>query len=260
MARDPGFNTVTTSASVLEDIVAVEAPYDALAAPTNDDLISSSLLLLPQGAAWGTPDGEALPLSSGLARFVRVMLDPFVWLHWRAWGLAREATVQGVDELLPEWEADYGLPDNCAFGVASAAERLRALEAKVSAKAIISPSDFIRLAASYGFIVTIEEPAMFECGFSECGGEHTLGDVRQEIYWIVYVSDLAIDYFRVGESEVGYVPLFSFGEAERLLCILRRLAPAWSLPVLSPFADASSALDFSLAGGSQYIPLVMEIT
>lgn len=233
MARDPGLNTVTASASVVEERARLRAPYDALSDPIVDDLTQAAAAMWPPGPAWGTPDGEALHLDSVLGRFTRVLADMFALLYQRAWRLARNATVQGVDELLSDWENDYGLPDDCTPDATSIAERLRSLEAKVQALAIITPEDFIRLAAGYGFAITIEEPAMFECGFSECGGEHTVGDVMQEIYWIVNVTDLAVDYFRVSESECGHDPLFSFGEAERLLCILRKLAPAWSQPVLS---------------------------
>lgn len=233
MARDPGLNTVTSFASVIEDRARLRAPFDALSDPGVEDLAAATAAMWPPGAAWGSPDGEALDPASVLGRFTRVLADMFALLYQRAWRLARNATVQGVDELLADWESDYGLPDGCTPGATTTSERLRSLEAKVLSLAVITPEDFIRLAAGYGFSITIEEPAMFECGFSECGGEHTVGDVRQEIYWLVSVTDLAVDYFRVSESECGHDPLFSFGEAERLLCILRKLAPAWSLPVLS---------------------------
>jgi uncharacterized protein YmfQ (DUF2313 family) len=233
MARDPALNTVTTAATALAGVMPVAPPADALDDPTNDSLISAGLSFWPMGAAWGSPDGEAMSLSSNLANFTRVLLSLFEWLYRRAWTLVRNATVQGVDELLPEWEQDYGLPDNCVTGATSVAERLRALEAKVNSIAISTPGDFIRVANSYGFSITIEEPAIFECGFSQCGGEHTVGDVRQEVYWIVHVGELAIDYFICGISECGLDPLFDLGDAERLICIMRRLAPAWSLPILS---------------------------
>lgn len=232
MARDSGLNTVTTIASVVSDAVPVAAPWDALANPGNDDLLSPALSAWPQGPAWGSPDGEAMPSTHVLARLTRVMADTFEYLYARAFRLARESSVSGVDELLPEWERDFGLPDKCVGSSGDISERLRALEAKVAAIAISTPGDFIRLAAAYGFEITIEEPAIFECGFSECGGEHTVGDPMQEVYWIVRVTDLAVDYFLAGEGECGYTPLFSLGEAERLLCLLERYAPGWSIPVL----------------------------
>ncbi len=233
MARDPGLNTVTTTASAGAPTGGVPAAWDNLSSPSNDDLIGGAVSLWPPGAAFGTPDGQAMSLSSLLARFTRVLISPWEWLYARAYKLTTESTVLGVDEMLGHWEVEYGLPDACGAEDESIAGRLRALEAKLMAVAIITPSDFIRLAASFGFTITIEEPAIFECGFSECGGEHTVGDARQEVYWLVTVTDLAVDYFRCGESECGYDPLFSYGEAERLLCLLRQHSPVWAIPVLT---------------------------
>ncbi|NEJ10480.1 DUF2313 domain-containing protein [Rhizobium leguminosarum] len=213
------------------------SPFDALAVPTNDDLVTSALTMWPQGAAWGTPDGEAMPLAHVLARITRVLVDGFVWLYARAFGLTREAFSQGASELLPEWEADYGLPEPCFSGELTTAQRLTALTRKVRADAVNTPGDFIRLALDYGFEIEIEEPAMFECGFSECGGRHTVGSYVQETYWIVRVRDAGISYFECGVSECGYDPLFSLGEAEEILCLLRKMAPAWTLPVLEPWIN-----------------------
>jgi len=233
LARDPGLNTVTTVASAGAPGAGVPAAWDNLAAPSNDDLVGGAVSLWPPGAAFGTPDGQAMSLSGLLARFTRVLISPWEWLYARGFRLVSESTVFGVNEMLQDWEVEYGLPDACGAEDTSIAGRLRALEAKLMAVAIITPSDFIRLAASYGFVITIEEPAVFECGFSECGGEHTVGNARQEVYWLVTVTDLAVDYFRCGESECGFDPLFSYGEAERLLCLLRQHSPAWAIPVLS---------------------------
>ncbi len=233
MARDPGLNTVTTAATALADVTPVAPAWDSLSSPQSDTLVSAGLSFWPPGAAFGSPDGQAISLASVLARFTRVLLQPFEFLYGRAYKLATETLPGNADELLPEWELEYGLPDNCVTGETSRAEQLRALETKVASIAIITPGDFIRLAATYGFEITIEEPAVFECGFSECGGEHTVGDFRQEVYWLVSIADLAIDYFRCGESECGLDPLFDLGEAERLMCILRRIAPAWTIPLLS---------------------------
>lgn len=226
-------HTRTSVGSDEGDGILIVAPSDALTAPENDDLIGAALAFWPQGAAWGTPDGQAMSLASVLARFTRVLIDPFARLYARAWALARESTVAGVDELLTDWETEYGLPDNCVTGETSRAERLRALEAKVRALAVATTADFIALAARYGFSITITEPVIFECGFSECGGEHETGAPGEEVYWLVHVADLAVDYFECGFSECGHDPLFDLGDAERLMCILRRLAPAWTIPILA---------------------------
>ena len=59
MPRDPGLNTVTTQPSNAGEIVAVSAPYDALANPSNDDLIGAGLPPSALRIAWvKTRQGE----------------------------------------------------------------------------------------------------------------------------------------------------------------------------------------------------------
>lgn len=231
--RDPGLNTVTTLASLGEAAVPPPPPIDALSDPAVEDLAPAGRALWPRGAAWGTPDGVEADPDSVLARLTRVLLAPFAALYRRAYLLALESVPALADQTLPDWERDHGLPEPCVTGAQTRVERLAHLAAKVDATPVVTPGDFIRLAALYGFAVTIEEPAVFELGFSELGGEHTLGDWRQESYWIVRVAEAGVTFFRLGESELGSDPLFSYGEAATLLCILSRIAPAWSIPILA---------------------------
>jgi uncharacterized protein YmfQ (DUF2313 family) len=230
--RDPGLNTVTTAASAGVSLPQIAEPLDALSNPSVEDLLTPGLALWPRGAIWGTPDNEAPRRDTVIANLTRVLLTPFARLYARFWQVTREAFSATVGETLESWEVDYGLPDPCFPGDASRAERLARLQAKVAVAATITPADFVRLALSYGFEIEIEEPAVFECGFSECGGEHTTGDWHQEIYWIVRVTDLSVYFFEAGEGELASDPLFSFGDAESLLCILKRIAPAWTIPVI----------------------------
>jgi uncharacterized protein YmfQ (DUF2313 family) len=235
MARDSGRHTVTLEPADGMRSEQVATPYDALADPDSDGLIGAALTLWPSGAAWGTPDGGAMQLNSVLARFTRTLIDPFVWLYRQAFLFAREATVSGVNELLGEWEADYCLPDDCETDDQTTAERLKSLAAKVMSAKLITPAEFVRVALEYGFVVAIEEPAMFECGFSECGGEHEAGAAIEEVYFVVRVRDLSVSYFLAGEGELGFDPLFSYGHSAILLCIIRKAAPAWTIPVLGPW-------------------------
>lgn len=231
--RSPAFNTRTTLASADDVSVPIPAPWDNLSDPSVDDLLPGAMNFWPTGAAWGTPDGVAADPDSLWVQTMKALLAPFNFLYARAFRLARESSPALLDETLPEWEIEYGLPDSCVTTEQTRSERLSFLAAKVDVSKVVTPGDFIRLAAGYGFQIEIEEPAIFECGFSEIGGEHTVGDYRQETYWIVKVQDLATYYFTVGESEVAYDPLFSFGESAQLLCILQRIAPAWTTPILA---------------------------
>lgn len=255
MSRSSGRHTLTTAPANVAVRQAVRRPDDALADPDNDGLIDAALSLWPVGAAWGTPDGQAISLSSVLAGLTRVILDPFVVLYQRAWRLAREATVDGVAELLPEWERDYGLPGPCVSDEQTTGERLAALAAKVLSAKVITSEEFVLLALQYGFEVAIEEPCLFECGFSEIGGEHECGAAEEEVYFIVRWRDLRVDYFTIGESELGHDPLFSLGHAALLLCIIRQLAPGWTIPVLGPwiyFGEQDELSGPIIFGGTGY--------
>lgn len=210
-------------------------PEDALSQPTSDDLIAATLPFWPTGPAWGSPDGEAVSLDSHLARFTRVLLGPFTFLYSRAWQLVRESSAQTVSDTLDEWEADYGLPERCFTGEQSTVQRLAALRRKVAAEPLNHPEDFIRVAADFGFEITIEEPCLFECGFSECGGHHETGPLAEEAYVVVRVRNSAISYFEVGVSECGFDPLFSLGGAEQIICFLRQELPGWATPVAAPW-------------------------
>lgn len=230
--RDPGCNTRTVVPTPGAAVRPLAPPFDVLADPTVDDLLPAAMTFWPRGAAWGTPDGVEADPNSNWSRLMQALLAPFVLLYRRAFLLARESSPALLDQTLEAWETEYGLPESCATGEQSRARRLANLAAKVNAAPTISPGDFIRLAAGYGFSIEIEEPAVFECGFSEIRGEHAVGDWRQEVYWIVTVTDLAVYYFTTGDAELAGDPLFSFGEAGQLLCILQRIAPAWTIPVL----------------------------
>lgn len=230
--RDPAENTWTLldPAPVDPDLVP-PAPSDALSRPTVDGLLPAGLSLWPRGAAWGTPDGIAARDDTALAGLTRALLAPFADLYGRAWRLTEESRASTLVSSLEDWEADYSLPDPCLAEDPSTSARRAALLARVRGNAVITPQDFVRLAHDIGFEIAIEEPSVFECGFSECGGEHTVGDRRQEAFWVVHVYNLAVDYFITGESEAGHDPLFLITGIERLQCLFRRLVPAWTQPV-----------------------------
>ena len=229
--RDPGLNTWTVyEPSEDGSDLLPPAPFDALADPSMEDLLPAGLSLWPRGAAWGTPDGQAASIDMDLAGFTRALLAPFADLYRRAWQLTKESCALTLVESLPDWESDFGLPDSCSSDPAVAARR-RALLTRVRSLATITPQDFIQLARQEGFDIAIEEPCVFECGFSECGGEHTVGDRLQEVYWIVHVYGLAVDYFTCGESECGHDMLFAIDDVARLQCLFRRLHPGWTQPV-----------------------------
>ncbi len=227
MSKRDSYRHTFTDSFDLRATQTLPAPQDALSAPDSDSLISAGLAFWPPGAAWGSPDGQAVSLSTSLAKFTRVLLSPFEWLYARAFRLAQESSVQTVSELLPDWEAEYGLPERCFTGEQSTSQRLTALRRKVMAEPLSSPEDFIRVAADFGFTIEIEEPCLFECGFSECGGYHETGAASEEATIIVRVKDSAETFFECGASELGFDRLYDVVGASDVLCFLRQELPGW---------------------------------
>jgi uncharacterized protein YmfQ (DUF2313 family) len=231
MSRRNSYSHTITRTFTPQETSGVGVPTDALAAPHSDGLISAGLTLWPPGAAFGSPDGQAVSLSSSLARFTRVLLSPFEWLYARAFQLALEANTQTVSELLPDWEQDFGLPEKCFTGEQTAAQRLTALRRKVMAESLAHPEDFVRVAADFGFTIELEEPNIFECGGSECGGRHEAGAVSDEAYLVVRVKDSAETFFEIGASECGVDRLYDLVGASDVLCFLRQELPGWVIAV-----------------------------
>lgn len=231
MNRRNAWQHTLTNSFTPRATASVTVPTDALAAPDSDGLISAALAFWPPGAAWGSPDGQAVPLSTNLAKFTRVLVSPFEWLYARAFRLALEANTQTVSELLPDWERDHGLPERCFTGEQTASQRLTTLRRKVLAEPLAHPEDFVRVAADFGFTIEIEEPNIFECGGSECGGYHQTGAAAQEAYVVVRVQDSAETFFEIGTSACGSDRLYDVVGSSDVLCFLRQELPGWVVAV-----------------------------
>lgn len=200
---------------------------DALSAPTEDDLTSQVAALFPPGGAWQTPDGVAMDLQSRIGRLAAVIAASLAVLYARLWTVTDESTAVTIRESLADWEAEFGLPDPC-FGVDQSHDaRHRALVAKVRSQGTITPADFINLAASLGYEVTISEPLPFRAGASRCG-QTTERTGASPFVWIVKPAGLHIRYFRAGAARAGSTPLGEIIPLAGLECLFNRLKPAWT--------------------------------
>lgn len=108
--------------------------------------------LLPQGAAWPR-DADAT-----LTHLVGAMAEEFARLDARTDELLNEADPRTTNELLTDWERVAGLPEPCLINVPqNPAERRQALVAKLTTSGGQSRQFFIDLAASIGYVITIDE-------------------------------------------------------------------------------------------------------
>jgi uncharacterized protein YmfQ (DUF2313 family) len=152
--------------------------------------------------------------------------------------LVVEADPRTVEDLLPEWERAFGLPDPCvADAETTIVERRRVLTAKVAAKGGQSRAFLIALAAAHGYEVTIDEFRPATC-VDPCDTP-------------VYGDEWAYA-FRVNAAELNVtwatcvdlcnVPLRTWGNA-RLECLIDRAKPAHTIALYAYAATVPTILD-----------------
>lgn len=207
---------------------------DVLADPADEEAEGFLTALLPKGAAWGTPDNQALDPLSVLARFWRAIGSGLADAYRALFRVAMESTAVTLIGSLEDWETEYGLPDPCLGPDQTIDERMRSLLLKIRSGGTITPADFIKLAADAGYAITIEEPNPFRMGGSAMGGSDALGGgFPSEYVWIVKVPGVPVDYFRMGVGRMGETPLGKLGLPADLVCLFNALKPAWTTLVFS---------------------------
>lgn len=203
------------------------AQGDVLDSPTVDDIAHSFYGLLPVGAAWRAPDGAAFEGGTMLGRFWRALAGDFVTLYRRLFRISQESTASTLVESLEDWEEEFGLPDPCFGDGQNRTQRLRALLLKVRSMGTITKADFIMLAASAGYSITIYEPRPFAFGFSETGGDDSTGSAIG-FFWFVRVGGVGVRNFEFGTSQTGIHSLLDIARLHDLECLFRAMAPAWT--------------------------------
>lgn len=216
--------------SEAEDGIVVDT-RDVLSEPEVEMLLASGLALWPRGAAWGTPDGEAPSTTTTLAGLTRALLAPFADLYRRAWRISEESRPSTIVDSLADWEQEYGLPDPCVNVEQSEELRRKVLRARVRSLATITPADVVKLAASLGYVVALEEPISFLAGESGCG-DGEVASALLDLQWVVHLNDLPTTEFEAGIGEVGITRLLDF-DIGTIECAIGRIAPAWTYPVFS---------------------------
>lgn len=200
---------------------------DALADPAVEDLAPVLHGLLPQGAAWRSPDGAAFEENSRLGGFLRALAGDIARLYRRLFQVSQESTASTSVDSLDDWETEFGLPDPCFGEGQTQAQRMRSLLLKIRSSGTITRADFINLAASVGYEIMIREPRPFAFGFSGFGGEEGTGG-GIEFFWFVRVAGVATRRFEFGTSQTGIHSLLDIGRATDLECLFRSIAPAWT--------------------------------
>jgi uncharacterized protein YmfQ (DUF2313 family) len=180
---------------------------------------------LPEGFAWNHDPGSVTARSyAGLA-------DAIARFEAAAEAQLLEATVNTADLMLDDYERVLG-PDTC-LGDPSAVpftQRRAAAALRWTGVPGCSIADIISTAASLGVTATVTELRR------NCAGVLRAGNpVRrhpEQFTWIVTLPPTTVVKFRAGASRASE-PLGAIQRDTALECIIRRLAPAHTVPVFS---------------------------
>lgn len=174
--------------------------------------------LLPRGRAWPRSVTALLTSVAGAIGDALYLLQQSSVLL-----LETESFPATAVQLLPDFEADYGLPDPCSPADATVTERRAALLAKIASLGGQSAAYFIAVAAALGYTITITTWEAFT-GWSSPWSPVT--DARWRFAWQVNTAAVTISYFTGWSSP--WDPLWSISSTE-LQCRLTQIAPAYSI-------------------------------
>ncbi len=207
------------------------ATYDRHMRRDGDDYIDPLSQLLPQGQAWPKWDTGSL-----LMKFVAGCAQIFGDVDSRASDLLeRESDPRLTIELLPDWERNFGLPDDCLAEPVSIGDRQQALTQRMTLQGDQSRQFFLDYASAIGQKIQVIEHSPFMCGVSQCGDTRGLTDSGQprwevggpnmRFYWTIAPDHPRLTWFRTGQSACGehLLTIGIFTDAE---CIWNRLKPA----------------------------------
>lgn len=199
---------------------------------SGSDYAVALMALLPSGRAWPRDADSALgKLTTGLSQIMG-------YFDGRAADLLEiESDPRKTDEMLADWERNWGLPDECIqIATATEAERRAALVAKMTLMGGQSRNFFIALAATRGETnINIREYAPYMCGVSR------VGDTR-----VLATTDSPGDpnfRWQLGPPEMRFYWRISVGDVlSGVECLLNRYRPAHSQLVV----DYDNVLDRSV--------------
>lgn len=171
------------------------------------------------------PPGAALPRDPG-SRW-QALLDAlaaeFARVDGRGHDLLREMLPEEADELLPDWEATAGLPDDCVEGDQTTSARRRSLLRLLTGTGGQSRRYFESLAASLGYDVAVSS---FHPHTVEDDVGASIHGAAWRWAWEVRSEEQTVEYHDVNGTVRD--ALANWGN-DRLECVIRRYQPAESV-------------------------------
>ncbi len=180
-----------------------------------EDYKAALINSLPQGPAFpknGAPNRDAVlgAIAEELAEEDR-LTDK----------LLSEANPQTTNDMLSDWEHDYGLPECDHQQGLTRQERLALLNEKITRVGSLNPQAVKKLCEDLGYTVEITERRPFVGGVS-CGGDRVSGPHSCRCWWSVRVLEPRVTYFRGGVSTGGEKQV-AIRRADDIECLLNNI-------------------------------------
>ena len=201
------------------------------------DYAAAKAALLPQGYAWPRePQSFLMRFVAGLAGIWGGTVDPRM-----ADLLEQETDPRIALEMLPDWERNWGLPDDCFFfDGGDIGGRHKTLMRKMTIEGGQSRAFFTEVAQDLGYTVVIHEYSPFMVGISQVGGvlddqghpRWEIGPPENRFYWSIRAGSISLTWFRVTVGQAAIDPHLRIGVPSDLDCLLNRWKPAHTMIVL----------------------------
>lgn len=187
---------------------------------TQDDFTTVALALLPPGDAWPR-ESDAV-----FSQMVHAAMATQARMHARAADLTeREVIPWTSEDLLPAWEAVYGLPDPCTPLNATIAQRQAALKARFAATGALNAEYYIQVAAAYGYNITIS--TFGPSKFNKSKFNQSKFYDRKWRFVLQVNAPSVVEYPAKFNASKFQDPYMAYSTTQ-LSCILRRIIPAWA--------------------------------
>ncbi len=181
-----------------------------------DDYLEQAEALLPHGPAWSVDE------SGLLAAFLHGLSQAAADIDLQITRLVSESIPTGANDLLPEWEKDWGLPDPCMQLIDGDDFQMRVirLAAKVRGLGGNGRQFFIDLAKQFGYDVTLDDPKPLRAGF--CAGDFCYDEMFEYVWYMKVPAGMQIRVFDAN-SEANQ-PLRDWGDLA-FECVIKQYKP-----------------------------------
>jgi uncharacterized protein YmfQ (DUF2313 family) len=179
-----------------------------------EDYRDAFLALLPQGQAW-----PKRSLTSTLWQACDGLCNYWGFVDGRAADLLEvESDPRSTQELLPDWERNFGLPDPCYSTPQTIGDRQKALVQRMTTEGGQSRQFFLDLAATAGYSITISEHRPFMAGIDRVGDSRVIGDGTNPMFSSSYILGFVpvrdADGLPVANGALSQQPNYGLGPPE----------------------------------------------